>query len=82
MIDYVKTLTEIINGIDHKSDSIDIGKSLLIDYGIDSIQLVQLIISIEETFGFEFDVDDMIIDETITLQHFIDVIEKHLHCLE
>lgn len=46
------------------------------DNGIDSVKVIKLIIQIEETFDFEFDDEDLIIDNFRSLNTLVDFLLK------
>lgn len=53
-------------------------KSLSAEFGIDSLQLVQIIIAIEDRFEFEFDDEDMSIGENLTAFKLCSIVIRHL----
>ena len=59
-----------------QEDKINLEDSLKDTYGIDSIQIIEYIVRIEDDFGIEFD-DDMLIDSNIdTLNGIINILKK------
>ncbi|MBN2353537.1 MAG: acyl carrier protein [Spirochaetales bacterium] len=59
--DIKKTLADLIRGI--RQDETPIGEladdvNLLLDLGLDSIQVISLILAVEDTFGIEIDYDN------------------------
>lgn len=50
----------------------------LIDGGLDSITTIELIVKIEERFGFEFYDEDLLMSNFATLRAMIDYIAKRL----
>ena len=59
-----------------QEDKINLEDSLKDTYGIDSIQIIEYIVRIEDDFGIEFD-DDMLIESNIdTLNGIINILKK------
>ncbi|MBO4290328.1 MAG: acyl carrier protein [Lachnospiraceae bacterium] len=53
-----KALIEVI-GNDEGADSWDQGTDILADVGLDSVQLIEFLLKIEETMGVEFDFENL-----------------------
>ena len=60
-----------VERLDEKTNLID-------DYGFDSVNLVQLVVSIEDEFGIECEDDDLEMDKTSKYRELIKIIEKKL----
>lgn len=64
-------------------DNVDVERldekiNLIDDYGFDSVNLVQLVVSIEDEFGIEFEDDDLEMDKISKYTELIKIIEKKL----
>ena len=63
MVDSSQLLTFIRDGLAHSNPSLDIGSigtdTDLITFGIESIQLLQLIVRIEKTFGVSLSLEKL-----------------------
>ena len=69
----VKSFTQMFSV---QEDKINLEDSLKDTYGIDSIQIIEYIVRIEDDFGIEFD-DDMLIESNIdTLNGIINILKK------
>ena len=78
MSDLVREVLDILKEVGCSIDYVDLHKSLFLEIGIGSLQFVQLLVLIEEKYNFEFESEDLIIDETITPQGIIRIIDKHI----
>ncbi|MEK4510172.1 acyl carrier protein [Paenibacillus sp. FSL K6-2524] len=52
---------------------------LVNDIGIDSLQIMQLVVEIEIAFDMEFDDDDLVVENLANVQGLIQLIDKHTH---
>ena len=69
----VKSFTQMFSV---QEDKINLEDSLKDDYGIDSIQIIEYIVKVEDDFGIEFE-DDMLIESNIdTLKGIINILKK------
>lgn len=50
----------------------------LIEFGLDSIGVIDIIVSLEEEFGFEFDVNELVLDNFSTINNIIDLVINKL----
>jgi acyl carrier protein len=55
---YEKVKMAIIESADVEEDEIDLGKTLIDDLGIDSIDMMELIYSLEKTYGIQLEIGD------------------------
>ena len=46
-------------------------------FGFDSLLMVELVIEIEEQFGFEFDAEEMDMKKLQSYQNLLDLVRKH-----
>lgn len=69
----VKSFTQMFSV---QEDKINLEDSLKDAYGIDSIQIIEYIVKVEDDFGIEFE-DDMLIESNIdTLKGIINILKK------
>lgn len=78
MNDIMKEVLAIINEIGYFVTLEEADKSLSNGLGVDSLQLVQIIIAIEDRFLFEFDDEDMAIGDQLTVAKLCNIVQKHL----
>lgn len=69
-------LKELAEGNLHLSEDINPSSKLRSDIGVDSIELMEFVISVEDTFGIE--ISDAIIDELVTIQDVLDYVSQQL----
>ncbi|MCI9322070.1 MAG: hypothetical protein HFH81_02235 [Lachnospiraceae bacterium] len=72
--------TDIINEyskIEVTIDNVD-KLDLIEDCGFDSIQMIELICSVEDVFGIELDEDYMLADKIRNLHNFFEYIERKI----
>ena len=69
-----KKITEILN----LKNSIDLNASLKNVYGIDSLQIVQLVIDLEEEFSIELDDEDLLFENYENINTIAKMIESKL----
>ncbi len=71
--DVVKVLTDIAESNFGDTDIMSC-KGDLIEAGFDSMNIINYILMVEERFGFEFDDDDLIIDNFRTIEKIADYV--------
>lgn len=49
-------------------------------YGMDSLNAIELVVSLEMEFGIEFKEEDLLVDNLCTIQKLMNVVEKTLQC--
>jgi len=59
--------------------SIENDANLMYDYGMDSLQVMNLVVRLEDRFNIEFELDDLIIEDLIV---FSKIVEHIRHMLE
>lgn len=70
--DFISKVVELEQGV---IDSIDLDTDL-VEYGLDSINAIELIVRLEEEFEIEVDDDDLLIDNINTLNKLISIIKN------
>ena len=70
--DFISEVVELEQGV---IDSIDLDTDL-VEYGLDSINAIELIVRLEEEFEIEVDDDDLLIDNINTLNKLISIIKN------
>lgn len=55
-----------------------ISKQNLFDLGLDSLSLINLIIDIENSYKFEFDDSDMVLEKFSTIESIINLVDNYL----
>ncbi len=65
----------IIEQLDVKNDTVDNNASFIDDLGADSLDTIELVMSLEEEFGCEISDDEA--EKITTVQEAIDYIETH-----
>ena len=73
-IDKVKQILSELSGIENIHES----NQLQSDLGLDSIQLVSLLIMIEESFDIVLDESDMNPFDLVDVNHVISMVEKYI----
>lgn len=68
-------ISEVIEFGQGEIDSIDLDTDL-VEYGLDSINAIELIVRLEEEFEIEVDDDDLLIDNINTINKLISIIES------
>lgn len=48
------------------------------EYGMDSLNAIELVVSLELEFGIEFAEEDLLVDNLCTIQKLVEVVEKNL----
>lgn len=48
------------------------------EYGMDSLNAIELVVSLEMEFGIEFAEEDLLVDNLCTIQKLMEVVEKNL----
>ncbi len=59
------------------SEEISLDKDLK-EYGMDSLNAIELVVALEMEFGIEFAEDDLLVDNLCTVQKIILVVRKYL----
>lgn len=49
-------------------------------YGMDSLNAIELVVSLEMEFEIEFNEEDLLVDNLCTIQKLMNVVEKTLQC--
>ena len=62
-----------------KGNSINNDTNLFAEAGLDSIGIVELVVAIEEEFGFEFDESELEFDEFATIDSIANLIQKKVY---
>lgn len=73
----IETLNELFPKMEVDADEFENVK-LIDDLGIDSINFVKLVITLEMKFNFEFDDDKLLISEFPTVQSLIEYVDKKI----
>ena len=60
------------NGI--TADDISVDADMIIDYGIDSLQVINFLLSIEDTFDVELDYENLELDHLRSVREFTDFV--------
>lgn len=60
-----------------KPEEISLEKDLK-EYGMDSLNAIELVVALEMEFGIEFAEDDLLVDNLCTVQKLILVVRKYL----
>lgn len=47
------------------------------EYGMDSLNAIELVVALELEFGIEFEEEDLLVDNLCTIQKLIDVVSKY-----
>ncbi len=63
------------NGIDWNEE---LYNAQLTDLGIDSMLFIQLVVDIEDEFGFEFDDEDLLLELYDTMEDVINKVKKYI----
>ncbi|MEK4006766.1 acyl carrier protein [Paenibacillus sp. FSL H3-0333] len=58
------------------TSEVELGHALVDDLGIDSIQILELLSALEDTFGFELDVDDIRPESFRSVQAVLHFVER------
>lgn len=66
------------NFIDKDIERISLELSLKDTFGLSSINLVELIVAIEQEFEFEFDDEDLILDNYDSIKSIMDKVAKYI----
>lgn len=58
-------------------------KDILLDedlreYGMDSLNAIELVVELEMELGMEFSEDDLLLDNLCTIEKLMDIIQKHI----
>lgn len=48
------------------------------DYGMDSLNAIELVVALEMEFGIEFSEEDLLVDNLCTIQKLMATVEKYL----
>ena len=59
-------------------EEIDSEKSLIDEYGVDSVSLLELVVGLEEEFGIAVDDDDFDLAHFETVEALVDFVQKRL----
>ena len=76
-MDIFDNITQIIFNI-NSSKGISLSDELQKDLGLDSIQMVMLLIMIEETFKITLDESDMNPFDLVTVSHIVSLVKKYM----
>lgn len=63
------------------SEEISLDKDLK-EYGMDSLNAIELVVALEMEFGIEFAEDDLLVDNLCTVQKIILVVRKYQESLK
>lgn len=77
MNEIIVAIVQAIKNLGYNIDATDLKKSLFHDIGVNSLHLVELIVHVEELFDFEFDIEDMVITDDLSIERIVRIIEKH-----
>ncbi|KAA0109641.1 acyl carrier protein [Mycolicibacterium sp. P1-5] len=56
------------------ADDISVDADMVIDYGIDSLQMINFLLSIEDTFDVELDYENLELDHLRSVREFTDFV--------
>ena len=74
-----KMISDIIGNIlDKKILETDYERSLQIEFEMDSIKLVEIVIKLEESFNFEFEDEDLIVENFQNIDSIYNIIIKNI----
>jgi acyl carrier protein len=62
------------NGI--TADDISVDADMVIDYGIDSLQVINFLLAIEDTFDVELDYENLELDHLRSVREFTDFVAR------
>ncbi len=48
------------------------------EHGMDSLNAIELVVSLEMEFGIEFDEEDLLVDNICSIKKLVDTVEKYL----
>ncbi len=48
------------------------------EYGMDSLNAIELVVALEMEFGIEFSEEDLLVDNFCTIQKLVDTVNKYL----
>lgn len=48
------------------------------EYGMDSLNAIELVVALEMEFGIEFSEEDLLVDNLCTIRKLVDTVEKYL----
>ncbi len=48
------------------------------EYGIDSLNAIELVVELEMTFKIEFSEDELLLDNLCSIQKLINIVESHI----
>lgn len=48
------------------------------EYGMDSLNAIELVVALEMEFGVEFSEEDLLVDNLCTIQKLVDTVNKYL----
>lgn len=48
------------------------------EYGMDSLNAIELVVALEMEFGIEFSEEDLLVDNLCTIQKLVDTVNKYL----
>lgn len=71
----ISILNKIIEILDNENINLN---SQFEDLQLTSLEYVEMYVCIEEIYGFEFDLDDMVIGKFVTIENFIDKICEYI----
>lgn len=59
------------------SEKLSVEKDLK-EYGMDSLNAIELVVALEMEFGIEFSEEDLLVDNLCTIQKLMDIVKKYL----
>lgn len=74
-MDILKKVEEVINET-VGGDSVALNQELKTDIGLDSLNLVSVIVGLEEKFGIEFNESDLDPSKIIRVKDLVELVEK------
>lgn len=58
------------------SEKLSVEKDLK-EYGMDSLNAIELVVALEMEFGIEFSEEDLLVDNLCTIQKLMDIVKKY-----
>jgi acyl carrier protein len=77
----IKQIIYSIIGNDDCNSSITDDSDLINDIGMDSIQIMQLVVELENEFNIEFDDDDLVMENLAKVNNLVQLIDNLNNCL-
>lgn len=75
MFEKLKNLMEEVTENNGITEGMTLESNLITDVALDSLQFINLILALEDEYGFEIDFEELDIDEITTVSRLIEYIE-------